>query len=176
MTFSRARGIKIFYQSKVGGLYCDQLREAFAEAAGLEVALYDGRMERDSFSDTSRSAVETGYREPGGGEMKRDTTSSKVQIEERRSPSSSAHPSQQLGGSSDSGLDRSVRFTAACGKVVDYIRYTGHPTEQQAVEARFTDGTFLYFEPLPRVSFRVRYLKTHRGNIKSVRNYGVLPE
>ncbi len=108
--------------------------------------------------------------------MKRNTTSSKVQTEDRRSPSSSAHPSQQLGRSSDSGLDRSVRFTEASGKVVEYIRYTGHATGQQAVEVRFTDGTFLYLEPLPRVSFRARYLKSNRGNIKSVRDYGILPE
>lgn len=64
VTFSRARGIKIFYQSKVDGLYCDQLREAFTEATGLEVALHDGRMERASFRDTSDSTVEVGYREP----------------------------------------------------------------------------------------------------------------
>lgn len=64
VTFSRARGIKIFYQSKVDGLYCDQLREVFTEATGLEVALHDGRMERASFRDTSDSTVEVGYREP----------------------------------------------------------------------------------------------------------------
>ena len=65
VTFSRARGLKIFYQAKVDGLYCDQLREAFTEATGLEVALHDGRTERVSFSDTSHFTVETGYREPG---------------------------------------------------------------------------------------------------------------
>lgn len=64
VTFSRARGIKIFYQSKVDGLYCDQLREAFTEATGLEVALHDGRMEGASFRDTSDSTVEVGYRGP----------------------------------------------------------------------------------------------------------------
>jgi hypothetical protein len=108
--------------------------------------------------------------------MKRNTTNSKVQTKGRRSPSPSLSPSQQPGRSSDPGLDRSVRFTEASGKVVDYICYTGHATGQQAVEVRFTDGTFLYLEPLPRVSFRARYLKTNRGNIKNVRDYGVLPE
>lgn len=108
--------------------------------------------------------------------MKRNKTSSKVQTEDRRSPSSSVGPSRQLGRSSDPGLDHSVRFTETSGKVVDYIRYSGQATGQQAVEVRFTDGTFLYLEPLPRVSFRARYLKTNRGNIKSVRDYGVLPE
>lgn len=39
VTFSRVRGIKIFYQSKVEGLYCDQLREVFTEVTGLDVAL-----------------------------------------------------------------------------------------------------------------------------------------
>ena len=108
--------------------------------------------------------------------MKRNTTSSKVQTEERRSPSSSAQPSQHFGRSSDSGQDRSVRFREASGKVVDYIRDTGHATGQQAVEVRFTDGTFLYLEPLPRVLFQARYLKTDRGNIKRIRDYGILPE
>jgi hypothetical protein len=65
VTFSRARGIKIFYQTKVDGLYCDQLREAFSEATGLDVTLYGGRMERASSSDTSPSTVEVGYRKPG---------------------------------------------------------------------------------------------------------------
>ncbi len=64
VTFSRARGIKIFYQSKVDGLYCDQLQEAFTEATGLEIALHDDQMDRASFGDASPSAVETGYREP----------------------------------------------------------------------------------------------------------------
>ena len=109
--------------------------------------------------------------------MKRNKTSSKVQTEGGRSSPSSVGPGrQQPGRSSDSGPDRGVRFTEASGKVVDYIRYSGHATGQQAVEIRFIDGTFLYIEPLPRVSFRVRYLKTNRGNIKSVRDYGVLPE
>jgi hypothetical protein len=108
--------------------------------------------------------------------MKRNRTSSKVQTEDRRPPSSSVGPSRQHGRSSDPDPDRSVRFTEASGKVVDYIRYTGHATGQQAIEVRFTDGTFLYLEPLPRVSFRARYFKTDRGNVKSVRDYGILPE
>lgn len=108
--------------------------------------------------------------------MKKNATSSKVQTEGRRSPSFSGRPSRQLGRFSDLEPNRSVRFTEASGKVVDYVRYTGHATGQQAVEVRFTDGTFLYLEPLPRVSFRARYLKINRGIIKSVRDYGVLPE
>lgn len=39
VTFSRARGIKIFYQSKVEGVYCDQLRDVFTKTTGLDVAL-----------------------------------------------------------------------------------------------------------------------------------------
>jgi hypothetical protein len=39
VTFSRCRGIKSFYEQKVEGLYCDQLRSVFTETTGLEVTL-----------------------------------------------------------------------------------------------------------------------------------------
>lgn len=64
VTFTRARGIKIFYQTKIDGIYCDQLREAFTETTGLDLALHGGRMERASFSDPSHSTVEAEYRKP----------------------------------------------------------------------------------------------------------------
>jgi hypothetical protein len=39
LTFSRVRGLKVFYESKLEGIYCDQLRETFTEATGLHVQL-----------------------------------------------------------------------------------------------------------------------------------------
>jgi hypothetical protein len=46
MTFMRARGLKVFYQSKAEGLDCEQLRAAFTEATGLEVSLGSMRADR----------------------------------------------------------------------------------------------------------------------------------
>lgn len=34
-------------------------------------------------------------------------------------------------------------------------------------------GTFLFIEPVSRVQFRVRLLKTNRGTVKIIREYGV---
>ena len=39
MTFIRARGLKVFYETKIAGLHCDQLRLIFTEATGLKVSL-----------------------------------------------------------------------------------------------------------------------------------------
>ena len=39
VTFSRCRGLKIFYERKVDGLYCDQLRSVFTQTTGLELTL-----------------------------------------------------------------------------------------------------------------------------------------
>jgi hypothetical protein len=39
VTFSRCRGLKSFYEHKVEGLYCDQLRSVFTETTGLELSL-----------------------------------------------------------------------------------------------------------------------------------------
>lgn len=47
MTFIRARGLKVFYETKIEGLHCDQLRSIFTEATGLEVSL--GSMRADRF-------------------------------------------------------------------------------------------------------------------------------
>jgi hypothetical protein len=51
MTFMRARGLKVFYQSTIEGLNYDQLRTVFTEATGLEVSLGSLRAAR------SRSAL-----------------------------------------------------------------------------------------------------------------------
>jgi hypothetical protein len=47
MTFIRARGLKVFYETEIEGLHCDQLRSIFTEATGLEVSL--GSMRADRF-------------------------------------------------------------------------------------------------------------------------------
>jgi hypothetical protein len=46
MTFIRARGLKVFYETKIEGLHCDQLRSIFTEATGLEVSLGSMRADR----------------------------------------------------------------------------------------------------------------------------------
>ena len=104
--------------------------------------------------------------------MNQKKTRSESPTESHRPPSSPILPPRQRASSSNPAPDRSVYFAEASGKIVDYIRYS----EQQVVEIRFTDGTFLYIEPRPYVEFRVRYLKTRGGNIRTIRDYGVLPE
>ncbi len=71
---------------------------------------------------------------------------------------------------------RGSLYSEATGKIVHYIRYANQSSRWPAFEIRFTDGTFLFIEPLPRVQFRVRLLKADDGNIKTLRDYGVLPE
>jgi hypothetical protein len=39
MTFIRARGLKVFYETKIEEVHCDQLRSIFTEATGFEVSL-----------------------------------------------------------------------------------------------------------------------------------------
>jgi hypothetical protein len=67
-------------------------------------------------------------------------------------------------------------YEEAKGKTVDFIRYTEQSSDLPAFEIRFTDRTFLFIEPVPRIQFRVRYLRTSRGDIKTIRDYGVVPE
>ena len=38
-TLMRARGLKVFCETKIEGLHCDQLRSIFTEVTGLEVSL-----------------------------------------------------------------------------------------------------------------------------------------
>jgi hypothetical protein len=71
---------------------------------------------------------------------------------------------------------RGSLYSEATGKIVDYIRYADQPGGWPAFEFRFTDGTLLFIDPLPRVQFRVRFLKADGGNIKTLRDYGVVPE
>ena len=69
-----------------------------------------------------------------------------------------------------------VVFDEVRGKTVDFIRYAEQSTGMPVFEIRFTDHTFLFIEPVPRIQFRVRYLMTGSGDIKTIRDYGVVPE
>jgi hypothetical protein len=39
VTFSRCRGLKVFFQTRVEGIDCEQLRPAFIESTGLQLSL-----------------------------------------------------------------------------------------------------------------------------------------
>ena len=98
--------------------------------------------------------------------MKRKAAQSKLESRARR-PESSAAPGKAAHGS---------LYSEAAGKIVDYIRYADQSGGWPAFEIRFMNGTVLFIEPLPRVQFRVRFLKANGGNIKTLRDYGVVPE
>jgi hypothetical protein len=68
---------------------------------------------------------------------------------------------------------RGVLYEEASGKTVDFIRYVEQSSGWPAFEIRFTDGTFLFIESVPRVQFRVRLLKARGGNVTTVREYGI---
>ncbi len=95
--------------------------------------------------------------------MKRKTEQSKPSSTGRISASSSAGQVARQG----------LFYEEAKGKTVDFIRYAKQSDGWNAFEIRFTDGTLLFIEPVPRVDFRVRLLKASRGNVKTVRDYGV---
>ncbi len=67
---------------------------------------------------------------------------------------------------------KGILYEDATGKTVDFIRYAGQSSGWPAFEIRFTDGTFLFIEPIPQVQFQVRLLKASRGNVKTIRDYG----
>jgi hypothetical protein len=99
-----------------------------------------------------------------GGNMKRKAAQSKQ--------SSREHPAESSSASQNAG--QAILSEEATGKTVTFIRYAEHSKGWAAFEMRFTDGTFLFIEPVPRVLFRVRLLKARRGNIKAVREYGII--
>ena len=101
-----------------------------------------------------------------GGDMKRKAAKPNSISTEHSAESSSTG---QNGG-------RPVLYEEAKGKTVDFIRYTEQSSGLPAFEIRFTDRTFLFIEPVPRIQFRVRYLRTSSGDIKIIRDYGVVPE
>jgi hypothetical protein len=63
-------------------------------------------------------------------------------------------------------------YLEASGKIVDSIRYAEEASGWPAFEVRFTDGTFMFVEPVPRVHLQVRYLRTSDGNIETLRDDG----
>jgi hypothetical protein len=89
----------------------------------------------------------------------------------RSKQSSSEHPSESSSAWQSPG--QGLLYEEATGKTVDFIRYSEQSSGWAAFEIRFTDGTFLFIEPVPRVQFRVRLLKASKGNVKTVREYGV---
>jgi hypothetical protein len=89
----------------------------------------------------------------------------------RSKQSSTKHPSESSSAWQSPG--QGLLYEEATGKTVDFIRPSEHSSGWAAFEIRFTDGTFLFIEPVPRVQFRVRYLKASGGNIKTIREYGV---
>ena len=84
-------------------------------------------------------------------------------------PSSTRHSVK----SSPAPRNTSLLYEEATGKTVDLIRYAEQSSGWPAFEVRFTDGTFLFIEPVPKVQFRVRLLKASKGNVKVIREYGV---
>jgi hypothetical protein len=68
-----------------------------------------------------------------------------------------------------------LNFTEAAGKVVAFVNVINDPPNWQALEVRFTDGTLLHFEVLTtRVQIKTKYMEARRGDLKLIRNYGVL--
>ena len=89
----------------------------------------------------------------------------------RSKQSSTEHPSES--SSASQSPDQGLLYEEATGKTVDFIRYAEQSSGWPAFEVRFTDGTFLFIEPVPKVQFRVRLLKASKGNVKVIREYGV---
>ena len=89
----------------------------------------------------------------------------------RSKQSSSEHPSESSSAWQSPG--QGLLYEEATGKTVDFIRYAEQSSGWPAFEVRFTDGTFLFIEPVPKVQFRVRLLKASKGNVKVIRDYGV---
>jgi hypothetical protein len=95
--------------------------------------------------------------------MKRKAAQSKQSSTEHTADSS---PALQNAG-------QGILYEEATGKIVDFIRYAEQSKGWPAFEIRFTDGTFLFIEPIPKVEFRIRLSQASRGNVKTLREYGV---
>jgi hypothetical protein len=89
----------------------------------------------------------------------------------RSKQSSTEHPSESSSARQSPG--QGLLYEGATGKTVDFIRYAEQSSGWPAFEVRFTDGAFLFIEPVPKVQFRVRLLKASKGNVKVIRDYGV---
>ena len=68
---------------------------------------------------------------------------------------------------------KGVHFIEAAGKTVLSIRSSGDP-DQPALEIRFTDGTFFWFELIPKIELAVRYMERRQGDVEMIRNYGFI--
>jgi hypothetical protein len=90
---------------------------------------------------------------------------------ERSKQSSTEHIAESSSALRNAG--QGILYEEAAGKTVDFIRYAEHLEGWPAFEIRFTDDTFLFIEPVPRVEFRVRLLKAKGGNVKTIREYGI---
>ncbi len=71
---------------------------------------------------------------------------------------------------------RDFLYEEARGKTVDFVRYADRRDGSPAFEIRFADGTFLFIEPVPQIQFHVRYLKVRAGNVRTIRDYGLVQE
>jgi len=74
---------------------------------------------------------------------------------------------------SDSMHPRDIEFVEATGKTVSSIRAHGG-SDRAAVEVRFTDDTFFWFELIPRVALSVRLMERLHGDVELIRDYGSL--
>ena len=70
-------------------------------------------------------------------------------------------------------LKRDIVFTEAAGKTVESIKYEENP-DWQALELAFSDGTLLTFELNSRIEVQASYLRAQKGNLKLIRNYGLV--
>jgi hypothetical protein len=93
----------------------------------------------------------------------------------KRKAAQSKQRSRKHSAKSSSALEevgQGIVYEEVTGKTIDFIRYAEH-SDWPAFEIRFTDGTFLFIEPVPRVEFRVRLLKATEGNVRALREYGI---
>jgi hypothetical protein len=65
-------------------------------------------------------------------------------------------------------------FTAAAGKMVDFIHYLDDGRGWQSLEVSFTDGTLFSFDLQPQVQLHVHYMESRRGELEMIRDYGLL--
>jgi hypothetical protein len=86
--------------------------------------------------------------------MKRKAARSKQGSTEHPSESSSAWQSPGPG----------LLYEEATGKTVDFIRYSEQSSGWAAFEIRFTDGIFLFIEPVPRVQMRACFPRRCTGD------------
>jgi hypothetical protein len=64
-----------------------------------------------------------------------------------------------------------ILFDEAAGKTVASIRLN-NDSHRPALEVRFTDGTFFWFELVPRVALEIRSMEQRDGDLEIVRDYG----